>query len=316
MSGYVHDSKIAVLSGGIGPERDISLQSGANITSAIKQAGFEVVVSDIGPDNLGILDDKTIDVFFLALHGQFGEDGQLQQILEDRSLVFTGSDASSSRLAFDKIAGKCAFRQAGIAVAPDVLVDGTTDVETLSVRLAAMGDKFVVKPIRQGSSVGVKIIEGAGISAGTIAAAAAIECFEQFGNCMVEQFIAGREITVGILIGRALPIIEIRSKAGFYDYHAKYIDEATEYLFETIEDEQLVERISRDAEKCFKVLGCRDLGRVDMMLADDGSAYVLEINTLPGFTSHSLLPMAAAQAGIDCPRLCGSIITAALNRQS
>ena len=155
--------------------------------------------------------------------------------------------------------------------------------------------------------MGVEIIEGA-----QEAAATAIKCFEQFGECMIEKFIEGREITVGVVNGRALPVLEIVSKRGFYDYQAKYIDDATEYLFDTIEDEQLVEELQRVSVKCFNLLGCRHLGRVDLMLSDDGVGYVLEVNTLPGFTSHSLLPMAAAKSGVDMSSLCMEIIEGAL----
>ena len=171
-----------------------------------------------------------------------------------------------------------------------------------------IGDRYVVKPINEGSSVGVEIIEGV-----QEAVKAAQRCVEKFGECMIEKFIAGREITVGVLKGKALPIIEIRSKEKFYDYKAKYLDDATEYLFDTVKDEELIERIGRDAVKCFESLGCRHYGRVDMILTDDGKPYILEINTLPGFTSHSLLPMAAKKAGIEVEKLCMEIVEAALN---
>jgi D-alanine-D-alanine ligase len=145
------------------------------------------------------------------------------------------------------------------------------------------------------------------------AAEAAGKCFAEYGECMVEEFIAGREITVGIVNGRGLPIIEIRSKMEFYDYHAKYVDDATEYLFDTVsDDEKTVSRVQDAAVKCFEALGCRHLGRVDMILDGDDNEYVLEINTLPGFTSHSLLPMAAAKSGLSASALCIEIVEAAL----
>ncbi len=303
-----HDIKVAVLAGGISSERQVSLQSGKNIALALELAGFDVVTSDIGPDNLEILDDSTIDVFYLALHGTFGEDGQLQQILEDRSLCFTGSGSEASRIAFDKCKSKDLFETAGATVPADVRLDGVCDAGDLTKKLASMGDKFVVKPVCEGSSVGVQIVEGV-----DAAASAAMDCYEQFGDCIIEQFITGQEITVGILEGKALPIIEIRSKAVFYDYQAKYEDDTTEYLFDTIADAELIESISRTAQDCFNVLKCRHLARVDMIVDDGGTAYVLEINTLPGFTSHSLLPMAAAKAGVDAASLCSQIVHAAMS---
>ncbi|MBN1124993.1 MAG: D-alanine--D-alanine ligase [Sedimentisphaerales bacterium] len=299
--------QIAVLAGGIGSEREVSLKSGANIASALRTAGFTVIESDITPDNLTILEDPKINVFFLALHGEFGEDGQLQQILEQRNLTFTGSGSQASRLAFDKIAAKAAFRQCGADVAEDIYLDHVKEISVLVSRLKNLGDKFVIKPPCQGSSVGVEIITGP-----TEAAIAIHRCIEQFGDCMVERFIAGREITVGILDGKALPIIEIVSKTAFYDYHAKYVDDATEYRFDTITDTGLVQKIQQTAERCFMALDCRHLGRVDLILSEDGTAYVLEINTLPGFTNHSLLPMAARKIGLNGPALCTKIVKAAL----
>lgn len=293
--------------GGIGSERQVSLLSGVNIARALAEAGFDVVTSDITPDSLGILDDERIDLFFLALHGQFGEDGRLQQILESRGLAYTGSDARASRLAFDKAASKAAFRDAGIIVAPDVTVTAEADLTDLPARLTKFGDKFVVKPIREGSSVGVVIVEGP-----DNARDAARRCLQDFGDCMIEAFVPGRELTVGIVDGRALPIIEIKSKMAFYDYQAKYLDDATEYLFDTVGNAETAGRVQETAVACFEALGCRHLGRVDMILADDDVAYVLEINTLPGFTSHSLLPMAAARAGLPADALCGEIARSAL----
>jgi len=300
--------KVAVLAGGIGSERAVSLQSGQTIYASLREAGIETVISDITPTDTRILDDETIDVFFLALHGQFGEDGGAQTLLEQRRLAFTGSGAEASRRAFDKIASKEAFVKAGAAVAPQVVVEPQDTEQTLLKKLAAFSGRVVVKPARQGSSVGVEIVE-------TTAEAAkkALQCYQTFGDCMIEAFIKGREITVGIVNGTALPIIEIRSKAAFYDYNAKYLADTTEYLFDTITDAAIVKRIQQTALDCFNALGCRHLSRVDFILTEDGVPYVLEINTLPGFTSHSLLPMAARKAGIPTPQLCRRIVEAAFN---
>lgn len=298
--------KVAVLMGGIGSEREVSLLSGANIARALGQAGFEVVTSDITPDDLGILDNTGIDVFFLALHGEFGEDGRLQGILEDRGLIYTGSNARASRLAFDKAASKAAFRKVGIRVAPDLVATDEAHLGDLPQNLTNFGAKFVVKPIRQGSSVGVVIVEGP-----DNARDAARRCLHDYGDCMIEGFVPGREMTVGILNGKALPIIEIKSKMAFYDYQAKYLDNGTEYLFDTVASAQTAKRLRETAVACFEVLGCRHLGRVDMILAEDDVEYVLEINTLPGFTSHSLLPMAALRAGLGPDALCAEIVRGA-----
>ena len=298
--------KVAVLAGGIGSEREVSIQSGQCVAGALKEAGFEVVTADIGPDYLEILDDTSIDVFFPALHGEFGEDGRLQQILEDRSLLYAGSGPAASRLAFDKMASKMLFEDAGVSTPAAIEFDDQTNIELLEEQLLRLAGRYVVKPIRQGSSVGVSIV-----STPAEAIDAARRTLSEFGDCMIEEFVPGREVTVGILHGRALPIIEVRPKSGFYDYHAKYFDEQTQYLFDTVTDTATVENLSRDAVECFNALGCRHFARVDFLLTDDQIAYVLETNTIPGFTSHSLLPKAAAKAGLSMSELCSNIVEAA-----
>jgi len=265
--------KIAVLAGGIGAEREISLD---------------------------------IDVFFLALHGKFGEDGGLQQILEERGLVYTSSGVEASRLAFDKMASKEIFCQAGVKTAGGVKFESDTDISDLKNKLDCSTGKYVVKPITQGSSVGVVIV---GVD---VVSQAAKKCLAEFGDCMIEEFIEGPEITCGILCDRALPLLEVKAQTGFYDYYAKYEDEQTEYLFDTIADEELVKKVQEAALKCFNALGCRDFARVDFILDQNQEAYALELNTIPGLTSHSLLPKAAARTGLSMGELCIKIIDAAV----
>jgi D-alanine-D-alanine ligase len=178
-----------------------------------------------------------------------------------------------------------------------------TDPADLEEQLKPLGERFVVKPVRQGSSVGVHIVKSR-----RDAVAAARQVCEEFGDGMIESFIRGRELTVGVLGRQTLPIIEIRSQTGFYDYHAKYVDDRTEYLFDTIEDDGVRARISWAALACFDTLGCRDFARVDFILADNGTPYALEVNTIPGFTTHSLLPKAAAKIGLSMSELCVRIV--------
>jgi len=298
--------KVAVLAGGIGSEREISLQSGKSVAEALKQAGFEVVTADIRPDNLEILNDGSIDVFFPALHGIFGEDGRLQQILDDRSLLYVGSGPTASKAAFDKMASKKLFEQAGIATPAAVEFGPETNIYLLEEQLRDFAQKYVVKPVRQGSSVGISIV-----STPHEAVVAARETFSEYGDCMIEEFVPDMEVTVGILHGRPLPIIEVRTQGGFYDYHAKYVDEKTEYLFDTITDTAMAENVSRAAVECFDTLGCRHFARIDFILSGEKIAYALEANTIPGFTSHSLLPKAAAKAGLSMSDLCTEIVEAA-----
>jgi D-alanine-D-alanine ligase len=295
--------KVAVLMGGIGEERDISIQSGTCVAQALKEASLDVVTADIGPDNLDVLEDTSIDVFFIALHGRFGEDGQLQQIMEDKSLCYTGSGPAASRLAFDKLAAKECFIKAGIMTPKVVRFDSRIKPEHFEQQLLQLGGRFVVKPVRQGSTIGVSIVDDP-----DSAIAAARECERKFGDCMIEEYIAGREITVGILQHQTLPIIEIRSRTGFYDYNAKYIDNRTEFLFDTVGDSELVAKIEAAALDCFDALGCCHLARVDFILGRDLIPYVLEVNTIPGLTTHSLIPKAAAKVGLSMSQLCMRII--------
>jgi D-alanine-D-alanine ligase len=299
--------RVAVLRGGVGREREVSLESGRCVAEAMQGAGLDVVVSDIRPDDMQVLDRRDIDVFFLALHGEFGEDGQLQQVFEDRGLIYTGSGPQASRLAFDKMASKRLFTGAGVEVPAVVEFTRAMEPAELERQLQGLGERLVVKPIRQGSSVGVHVVDSR-----EKAVTAARQVLEEFGDCMVESFVTGRELTVGVLGRQVLPIIEIRSKTGFYDYQAKYVDNRTEYLFDTIADRDVQGRVQRAALACFDALGCRDFARVDFILTADGTPYALEANTIPGFTSHSLLPKAAAQVGFSMSDLCTRIVRTAL----
>jgi len=303
----INQLKIAVLAGGIGDERDISIQSGKYIAESLKQTGANVITADITPQNMDVLDNIDIDVFFITLHGKFGEDGQLQQILEDKSLTYTGSGPKASELAFDKTAAKNAFENAGIKTPPAIQFDQNADLNQLEEKLLKFSDKYVIKPQKQGSSVGITITEDI-----KHAIEVTQQTQKQFGDCIIEKFIPGREITVGIIVRQTLPIIEIKTKTCFYDYHAKYLDDQTEYLFDTIKDPDTISKINSAALDCFDALGCRGFARVDFILADDNTPYCLEVNTIPGFTSHSLLPKAAKKIGISMSNLCLKIIEQAL----
>jgi len=289
---------VAVLMGGISREREVSIESGRCISNALGDAGVDVVTVDISPDKLDVLDDKTIDVFFIALHGRWGEDGVLQEILESKGLIYTGSGPQASKLAFDKWESKKRFTAAGIAT-PDAILFEPGDKEAeIERQICRLGQKYVVKPLHEGSTIGISIADNA-----KQAVAAARKCAAEFGDCMIEEFIAGREITVGVLGKDALPILEIRARGGFYDYQAKYLDDKTEYLFDTIDNPALAARIQKSAIDCFNALGCRGAARVDFILGSEDIPYVLEINTVPGMTNHSLLPKAAAKVGISMSRL-------------
>jgi D-alanine-D-alanine ligase len=299
--------KVAILMGGISRERKVSIQSGKCVAEALKKAGVNVVTVDIKPDAMDILDDETIDVFFIALHGTFGEDGQLQKILESKGLIYTGSDSKASRLAFDKWESKKRFTAAGVTMPDSILFEPGKKAAAIEERIRQLGSRYVVKPLREGSTIGITIADDP-----KSAVAAAKKCKAQFGDCMIERFIKGREITVSVLGKQALPIIEIRPRSGFYDYHAKYVDDKTEYLFDSLNDPALVDKVQESAITCFNSLGCRGAARVDFIIGEDGKPYALEINTIPGMTSHSLLPKAAAKIGLSMSRLCLKIVELAI----
>ena len=291
--------------GGIGREREVSIQSGANAVGALTQAGYHALAWDVGLDRLEVLDDVSTDVFFLALHGAFGEDGQLQEILEKKGCTYTASGPQACRLSFDKVATKQRFLEVGVETPRFLEFTRQTTPAHLKEALDAMGPRVVVKPIRQGSSVGVSILDS---SAQVLATCQ--QTLAEFGDCMVEQFIAGREVTVGVLLGRPLPVIEIRPVKGFYDYHAKYVDDHTQYLFGTLPS-ATEQSLQVQALQAINALGLRHLGRIDFILDADGLAFALEANAIPGMTSHSLLPKAAAQIGLSMPDLCSQVVEAA-----
>lgn len=298
---------VAVLKGGQGDEREVSLESGKCVANALADGGYNVIESDINSQNLEILDNNTIDVFFLALHGSFGEDGTLQKILEDKNLKYTGSNSNSSRLAFDKILTKRFLKENNILTPNWIEVCEYPKEKHLGEEIRQLGKKYILKPSQQGSSVGIEILEDP-----LETARAAAVGLARFGNCLIEEFIQGREITVGIVGSNSLPIIEIVSKGTFYDYNAKYKDDKTEFLFDTIKDINLQEQIKKTAMRCFELIGCRHFSRVDFLVDEMGDAYFLEINTLPGMTSHSLLPKAAAKIGMNMTDLCSNIVEQAI----
>ena len=302
-----YNGRVVVLSGGIGSERDVSLESGLNACKALKEVGINAEVFDVCPDNVGQLGSLCADIFMVMLHGTWGEDGQIQRILEDNSFCFTGSGAKSSQICFDKQMTKDALIAGGIDVPFGITVDKNTNWDTAQELIKGKNDRFIVKPACQGSSVGVEIRVGS-----LAAIRGAKECVEKYGKTLVESFIQGPEYTVGVVGDMAFPSIQIKPHSGFYDYTAKYLADDTEYLFDTASAE-LEEEMKQIAIKSFNLLGCMDLARVDFLI-EDGKPLVLEVNTIPGFTSHSLLPKAAMKVGIDCSALCVKILNSAIQR--
>ncbi len=285
--------KVAVFKGGISPEREVSLRSGAAVADGLRVAGYEVEEVDVVDETPLI--PAGVEGVFIALHGTFGEDGGVQRYLSGRNIPYTGSDAVASMVAFDKKVTKQRLMDKGVL--------------TASFEVLRLGDKrtlelpVVVKPTCQGSSVGISRVfseEEWG--------KALQKAFEYGEEILVERFVDGRECTVGIVGDIALPILEIVVDDGYYDYAAKYTKGTTHYNVPADLVDSVADNCRETAHEVFRLLGCRGVARVDFLVAVDGRAYVLELNSIPGFTKNSLLPKAAAAAGIEFSELCDRIM--------
>jgi D-alanine-D-alanine ligase len=293
---------ITVMLGGPSAEREVSLRSGAAVAQALRSLGHEVRELDPRDESWAL--PPGTDVVFLALHGTYGEDGTVQRRLDELGALYTGCDAEASRVAFDKALTKERCVAAGVPTARFVVIDGPKTSWPMG-----WDPPVVVKPVRQGSSVGLNFVER--VSDWSTALAEAMRYDSQ---ALVEERISGRECTVGILDDEALPIVEVRPKTGVYDYMSKYTAGATEYLCPAPFDAAATQRIQETALGAFKAIGGRDYARVDVMVRANGEPVVLEVNTLPGMTETSLLPKAAAAAGIGYAELCQRLVDLALRR--
>ncbi len=294
---------ITVMLGGPSAEREVSLRSGAAVASALRPLGHRVFQVD--PLNGEFVLPAETDVVFLALHGTYGEDGVVQRQLDKLGVPYTGFDAETSRVAFDKVLTKQRCLDAGVPTAKFLVVNSAQTPWP-----AGWQPPLVVKPVRQGSSVGLQFVEHC--EDWPVALATALQ-FDS--EALVEEKIVGRETTVGILAGEALPVVEVRPKAGAYDYRNKYTAGCTEYFCPADFDAATTQRIQAAALGAFRAVGGRDYARVDVMVREDGQPVVLEVNTLPGMTETSLLPKAAAAVGIGYAELCQRMIELALKRK-
>lgn len=330
--------KIAVLMGGTSAERDVSLASGIRITEALRQVGHDVVAVDTVNGALSADDEQKLlqggvvktappdtkalarmnaamqatlkalpdaDVLFLALHGGQGEDGTLQALLDLTGVPYTGSGHLASALAMDKDLSKHLFREAGVPTADWMMAPATAD--DVGARL---GFPVVVKPSKQGSTVGLSVVKKPGDLAAAIEKA-----FEHDDEVMIEKFIPGRELTVGLLGEQLLPVGEIISKNEIYDYEAKYTPGMAAEEFPAKLSAQEAAAVQQLAKKAFHALKLRGYARIDFRMSTDGTFYCLEANTLPGMTQTSLIPQAAAAAGIAFPELCNRIVELALEKR-
>jgi D-alanine-D-alanine ligase len=289
--------------GGPSAEREVSLRSGAAVAQALRSLGHLVWEVDPRLDAWKL--PSGTQVVFLALHGTYGEDGTVQQRLDELKVPYTGCDAEASRVGFDKLLTKQRLVQAGVP---------TPRFEVLASTRArwprGWNPSVVLKPLRQGSSVGLQFVERVADWGGALT-----ESLRHDTQVLMEERISGREATVGILAGEALPLVEVRPRTGVYDYASKYTAGATEYLCPAPFDAATTARVQTAGLAAFKAIGGRDYARVDVMVRPDGEPQVLEINTLPGMTETSLLPKAAAAAGLAYAPLCQRMVELALRRK-
>ena len=301
---------VAVLYGGISAEREVSLISGERVCQALVDAGVDVTPVDVDlsfdAEQVELLG---IDMAVIALHGEFGEDGQIQAILEEAGIPYTGSDAASSRLAMDKYAAKRAYYKAGLSIPADRMI--STKSAFIPGALDGLHFPLVVKPSDSGSSLGVFICETMEEVKKALLAQSPV-----VSSVLVEEFISGREFTVSVLGDKSLEPIEIQTKRKFYDFEAKYNDNDTRYLLPAPITPFQKMMLERTAEVAHRSLGCRDVSRTDIILSFDGTPFVLETNTIPGMTTHSLLPMAARVAGLEFHELVAALAIRAWQRNS
>lgn len=306
--------KIGVLMGGVSCEREVSLRSGTAIVKALKEAGCDVVAMDVCSEDPFVVKEWIqsfhIDIAFLALHGRFGEDGGIQSILDDMQIPYNGCGALVSRIAFDKDKSQKVFEQKGVSVPRTVVVSSKDKIDINQMIIDLGGFPIFVKPASEGSSIGISRADD------RKTLSSALKGAFKYGDCVLaQQCIIGRELTVGILGETTLPIVEISPEQTFFDYEAKYQKQTTSYVVPAKLDQHITHRVQQEALKAYRALGCEGFGRVDVLLDAEYRPYVLEINTLPGFTATSLLPKAAKVAGLSFQQLCLTLIDMAYGKK-
>ncbi len=293
--------KVGVFMGGVSAERDVSLRTGAAAAESLRRLGCDVREIDLREDWLAAVRGAGVDVAFLALHGRFGEDGCIQAACELARLPYTGSGVAASAIAMSKMLGKRVAASAGVPCPPDVVFEGA---DRIGARPPDFGFPLVVKPDREGSTVGITIVRGPDRWDAALAEAAIHD-----GRILAEGFVPGREITVGILNGRVLPAIEIVPKSGFYDYRSKYTAGSTEYVIPVPMDRDVLLRAAEYTRRAARAMGLRGAARLDYRVDPAGNVFFLEANTIPGMTATSLLPKAAKFDGIPFDELVAAILS-------
>ena len=291
--------RILLLAGGPSAERDISLESGAAVAAALRERGHAVTELDPQSGTLAGIQRADFDVAFIALHGSFGEDGQVQQLLEEIQLPYTGSNAETSRTTISKTDTKERLLRHSLPTPEFARIHPRDSAESICKKAATLGFPLVIKPDSEGSSLGVTIVESP-----LELPAALARCFYYGDDGLMESCIHGQEWTVGIIDEMLLPPVHIVSSREFYDYEAKYASNDTQYLFETKTAPAVLESMQQIALKACRILGTHGIARVDFRLDRFHQPSILEVNTIPGMTSHSLIPKAAARIGLDFGQVC------------
>ena len=293
--------KVAVLMGGDSNERTVSLLSGEAVFHALKRLGINAEAFD--PSSRDINEIQSYNRAFIALHGRGGEDGSMQAFLKSKNIAYTGSDSLSSAIGMDKLKTKLLWRSLNISTPDFLQVTEKTSYEEI---MSAIGVPFFIKPSNEGSSIGIDKIKNEKQYQDAFLKTSKIDA-----NVIVEKFVDGEEFTVAIVNDKTLPVIKIKPSNEFYDYQAKYIKDDTQYICPSGIEKQKEVSISKEALQAFKIIGCSSWGRVDFMMDKQGRHYFIEVNTSPGMTSHSLVPMAAKEVGINFDQLVLEILKTA-----
>ncbi|ATM84614.1 D-alanine--D-alanine ligase [Yersinia massiliensis] len=302
--------KVAVLLGGTSAEREVSLLSGQAVLAGLREAGIDAHGVDTKDFPATQLKEQGFDKVFIALHGRGGEDGTLQGVLEFLQLPYTGSGVMASALTMDKLRTKWVWQALDLPISPYVALNRqqfeTLSSEELAARVAKLGLPLIVKPSHEGSSVGMSKVDHV-----SELQSALVEAFRHDTDVLIEKWLSGPEFTVAILGEDVLPSIRIQAPGVFYDYEAKYLSDETQYFCPSGLSDALEQQLATLALQAYQALGCSGWGRVDVMQDSDGNFYLLEVNTSPGMTSHSLVPMAARQYGLSFSQLVARILTLA-----
>jgi len=308
MANNLDYGRVGVIMGGVSNERDISLKSGNAVLGVLLKMGFQAVAIDLDSSDKKRVRDlllaSKINLAFVALHGFFGEDGQIQSILDELKIPYTGSSAEASRLAMNKICSHRIFKSNGLNVPRYQVVRSLAELKKID-----FGFPLVIKPVGSGSSIGLSIIDERKRMKGAFDLAKSSS-----GKVIIEEFVAGREFTVGILNEKPLPVVEIIPKKKFFDFQAKYKKGLTDYVVPAKLDPKPTRKAQDIGLKAHRLLGCSGFSRVDMILRED-DFFVLEVNSIPGMTETSLLPKAAKCIGIGFDELCGKIISLTLKEE-